>query len=885
MIRSSWCVIAAAALGVAAALPVQAATPTVTAGRQSTDLASGWRFRFGGDATGITAAGYDDRAWQQVSLPHTWNRMGEYSTTRSPETNNAQGIGWYRLEFNAPAGAPTRRRYLQFDGVGNIAEVWVNGVSVGVHKGAFSRFRFDVSAQLKPGAANLIVVKADNTKPAPGSSTENVIPLGGDFFIFGGLYRGVSLLEADAASIDLLDHGGPGIYAKATAVTPERADVEVVTRLRNAAAGARKLSLVATIADAAGKTVASTTTPVTVAATGEARQSVALPNPHLWNGRADPYMYSIAVELRDGARVVDRVVQPLGIRTFKFDVNEGFSLNGKYLQLVGASRHQDRPVKGWALTPADHAEDMALMADLGANSVRMAHYQHAQEWDDAADRTGMVAWAEIPFVNGVSFSEGEPASPALTANAREQLTELIRQNYNHPSIMIWSVGNEIDIGANFGRSTKPAQSLGLLQNLVALAKLEDPSRPTIFADCCEESGEDRSVVGQQMLAGAADLIGYNRYFGWYYGTPAEFGPKLDHFHAKHPTVPMSISEYGAGGAISQHSDNPLGGPISTFGRPHPEEYESWYHEETWKALKVRKYLFGHWVWNMFDFSSDLRQEGDAIDLNDKGLVTYDRKTKKDAFYFYRANWSSEPTLHITSSRYADRAYPVTDVRVYSNAEQATLTVNGVAAGTQPCPDRICVWPAVALKTGPNRVVVSADIGGTSQMDSVTWNGPDLARGLNLDAGDLAGHVSAAGARYGSDTFFTGGTAKQLNVRPGFGDNRKQVKKEVTGGDDPAIFAGYREGSFGYDLPVPNGRWTVKVATFEPDEALAASRTFKVSANGKPGATRFNPAKVAGGALKATTLSFPATVSDGHLKLDFIAQGGPALVAGLSVTPR
>lgn len=878
MTRWVWWLVAATALATAAA----PALAQAAAGRTATDLTAGWRFRFGGDATGVTAAGFDDARWATVALPHTWNRLGEYRTTRSPETNNAQGDGWYRLNFTAPASAPGRRKYLQFDGVGNIAEVWVNGVSVGVHKGAFSRFRFDVTAALKPGAANLIVVRADNSKPAPGSSTEHVIPLGGDFFIFGGLYRGVSLIDAAPGSIDLLDHGGPGIYVRATAVTPERAGVEVVTRLRNAGA-ARKYTVVATIADATGATVATVTTPVTLAATGEARQTLSLPNPHLWNGRADPYMYRVAVELRDGARVIDRVDQPLGLRTFGFDVNEGFTLNGRYLQLVGASRHQDRPVKGWALTPADHAEDMALMADMGANTVRMAHYQHAQEWDDAADNAGMVAWAEIPFVNAVSFGDGE-ASPELTANAREQLTELIRQNYNHPSIMLWSVGNEVDIGASFDRRNKAAKSLGLLRNLAALARAEDPSRPSVFADCCEEGDSGRVIPDQQMLAGATDTIGYNRYYGWYYSTPAALGPKLDHFHAKHPAVPMSVSEYGAGGALSQHSDNPVGGPITPFGRTHPEEYESWYHEESWKALKGRKYLFGHWVWNMFDFSSDLRQEGDAIDLNDKGLVTYDRKTRKDAYYYYRANWSPEPTVHIASRRYVDRAYPVTDVRVYSNAAQAALMVNGTSLGVQPCVDRVCVWPAVALRAGPNDAVVTAEIGGATREDRVTWNGPDLTRGLNLDAGGLMGHVAADGARYGSDTFFTGGTAKLLNVA-GFGIDRSKPKLAVTGGGDLLVFDTYREGSFAYDLPLPNGRWTVTVATFEPDAVQAATRSFAVKVNDARGVTGFNPAKAAGGALKATTIALLATVRDGHLRLDFAAEGGPAVVAAISVRPQ
>ena len=872
-------VFATASLSAPGAIARPAATEPAAPSRQIQDLTDNWRFHYGDDAPGATAPAFDDSAWQTVSLPHTWNHIGQYGTKRTADSDNRQGIGTYRLAFRGPAADPSRRHYLQFDGVGNVAEVWLNGVSVGVHKGAFSRFRFDVTAMLKPGADNVLVVKADNSKPAPGSSTQDVIPLGGDFFIHGGIYRGVSLISTSAASIDLLDHGGPGIYARATQVSADEAAIVVQVRLRNATGRSRNLTAHTEIADATGTVVATGQAAAKLApGAGKVSQVLTLAHPHPWNGRADPYMYRVTVRLFDRAKELDAVSQPLGVRSFRIDKDQGFFLNGTHLALFGASRHQDRLGKGWALSPADHVEDMALMAEMGANTVRMAHYQHAQEWDDAADKAGMVAWAEIPFVNAVSFIDGGAASPALVANAREQLTELIRQNYNHPSIMMWSVGNEVDIGASFGRGKKPSQSIELLRELSALAHREDPSRPTTFADCCEEADAFANNTNP-VLAGSADLIGYNRYYGWYYGKPQDFGPMLDHFHVKHPDLPMSVSEYGAGGGMSQHSDNPLGGPVNAFGRPHPEEYESYFHEESFKALQSRPYLFANWLWNMFDFASDLRAEGDAVDLNDKGLVTYDRKVRKDAFYFYKANLNPAPMIYLTSRRYQTRAYPAVDVRAYATAATAGLTVNGVAVGSTACPDHICVWPRVALKPGDNTIVASA----ADVSDTVHWNGPDeQASGLHLDAGNLAGHLAPDGTRYGSDTFFSGGEGHVLNVA-GFGADRDKGRKTVTGGSDTALFDYYREGAFAYDLPVPDGTWRVTLTTFEPDPAQVATRSFAVVANGKRIAGEIKPGQLAGGALKAASQSFLVKVAGGHLTLDFQSLGGPALIAAIDLT--
>ncbi len=864
----------AAVLG-ASALSAQPLKP-----RTIESLNNGWRFRFGDAPDTVTGAAFDDSGWAAVNVPHTWNSIGEYRTTRSADSNDKQGVGYYRRHFTAPANLKGRREYLQFDAVGNIADVWVNGVHVGMHKGAFSRFRLDITDALKPGADNVILVKADNSKPALGSSTQDVIPLGGDFFIFGGIYRGVALINAADVGIDLLDHGGPGVYARAENVSAAHADISVRTKLRNVTKQAKMLDGVVTVLDDHEVAVATGRFHQVLAAGGVAESSatMSVAQPHFWNGRADPYSYHVRVTVNQGARVIDSVTQPLGIRSFKIDANQGFFLNGQHIDLHGASRHQDRPVKGWALTPADHAEDMAIMADMGANTVRMAHYQHAPEWMDAADKTGMVAWAEIPYVNAASFGDDE-GTPALHANAREQLTELIRQNYNHPSIMMWSVGNEVDIGAAFGRG-KPARSRALLTELNTLAHQEDASRPTTFADCCEETNPLPGKQKGELLAGATDVMGYNRYYGWYYDAPAKMGEMMDHFHALHPTLPMSVSEYGAGGALSQHSDNVLGGPISAFGRPHPEEYQSYYHEENWKALKTRPYIFANWVWNMFDFSSDLRQEGDAIDINDKGLVSYDRKTKKDAYYFYRANWSAEPTLHITGMRYVDRAYVVNDIRVYSNADSAALSLNGVSLGSQPCPDRICVWHRVNLRAGANALVASATIKGQLVNDNITLNGPDPRDGVRIDAGDLGVHVTADGRRFGSDTFFTGGEAKVLNVA-GFGHDRNAPRKSVAGASAPELFAGWREGAFSYAIPLPNGRWMVTVHSFEPDASLAATRVFSVSANGQPVLTNFNPSGAAGGVLKAVSRSFPVDVTASEVNLTF---SSGAIVAAIEILP-
>jgi beta-galactosidase len=872
--------------------------------RTAVALENGWRFKQASGLTGVENGTFDDSNWSKVAVPHTWNRIGNEGLERSPASNNVQGIGWYRLHFKTPASPKGARYFLQFDGAGTIAQVWLNGTYLGKHAGAFARFRFDASAAIHPSGDNLLVVQADNSLAVPGSTTQDIVPLSGDFFMFGGLYRNVELIVTNPVHIDMMDYGGPGIYARALKIEPASAEVQVSARLKNDGPAPGTAQVETLIKDGSGKVVAEASRPVSLASqlvTVDTILNVA--QPRLWQGMKAPYLYHTIVTLRSPKGVIlDRVTQPLGLRTMRFDADKGFFLNDEHLFLKGVGLHQDRPVKGWAVSRADQEQDLNILADLGANAVRMAHYQHDQASYDAADAKGIVVWAEIPVVNKVSF-DGAPASPALTANARQQLTELIRQNFNHPSIAVWSIGNETD---NTPKKVKgPSQPGALLRGLNALAHSEDPGRSTTLADCCEVGippSVGRAIEGitpREPVVGIADTIGYNRYFGWYDGKLSDFGPMLDQAHARHSGLPMAVSEYGVGAALTQHSDDAAGGVINSRGRPHPEEYQNLYHESAWSVLKARPYIWGVYVWNMFDFSSDARLEGDLTDVNDKGLVTADRKTYKDTFYFYRANWNAAPTLHLVGRRYTDRPYDVLDVKAYSNAAQAKLWLNGKELGGARCADGICTWSSVHLVSGVNDLRATADFSGTTVTDNMQWTFAGSPGIVRIKAGDNTGYTARDGSRYGSDMYFNGGEAHGVNLpvatRFDHADLAAAAPNSVNANasvpdntsiavssGDPRLYDGFREGDFSYRIPVPDGRYRVALLFQEPSANTAGERMFDVAVNGKAVLQGFDVFAAAGGKLKSIDRTFNAEAKGGYLSITFRGVKGDALVSAISV---
>lgn len=873
-------------------LPAHHAAPVAQSARLSQSLTEGWRFRQA-DAQGAQAPDFDDGDWEQVAVPHSWNRVGYYdpgagtgSQTRD-SVNKAQGIGWYRLGFAAPAMAKGQRLWLQFDAASRVADVWLNGKLLGRHEGGFSRFRFDATEALRADGRNILAVRVDNSHPAPGTATANTFPLTGDFFVYGGLYRPVSLIVTDAVHFDMLDFGGPGVYARTDAITAEGAKVGVRAKLRND--GGRDFAgrLVARLVDADGAVAAENISDVRIAKGqgGESALDLVVPRPRLWQGVDDPYLYQLVVELRGPkGEVLDSLAQDFGIRQIRLDPDKGMILNGKAVRLKGVGLHQDREGKGWVLGEEDIADTFATIRDMGANSIRLTHYQHGEPIHRLADRHGFILWDEIALVTAWTLTPDQQESPAgLIANARQQLQEMIRQNYNHASVALWGIANEVDFGPNRPDFLGNAPDIvpdpaPLLRELNALSKAEDPSRPTTMATCCEDHG----MQGIPVVADLADTSGVNRYYGWYYGKPAELGAHLDHLHAKRPMQPLAVAEYGAGGAFSIHSDDPLGGPIDMAGRRQPEEYQSWVHEQSWPVIAARPYLFASWLWNSFDFSSTARREGDSQDINTKGLVSYDGKTRKDAFYYYRANWSAEPTVHITGRRYADRAYGATDIRVYSNASATELRLNGRSLGVRrDCVNRICIWPQVRLDPGANRLTATGQFAGTAVEDGIEWKLDPARRNLfRIDSGAVVAAEVREG-RFGSDAFFSGGTAGTMDR---FARGKPPQLAAIAGNPDRDLLTTYREGDFGYSVPLDNGRYMLSLTFVEPS-AKPGERQFTVLADGQALLRDFDIAATAGAPLHAITRSFPVMVRNGRLDLRFVPVRGKAIVSAVEITPR
>jgi len=664
--------------------------------RLDLNINDGWAFERSDPAHAETPD-FDDAAWSKVSLPHTWNAqdgaLAEYY----------RGVGWYRRQLPLPSSYSRKKIYLQFDGAFLVTDVYVNGTHVGAHRGGFATFRFDITSAVRTSTSNLIAVKVDNSK------NPHLPPIEGDFTCFGGLYRDVHLLVVDPVHIELEDFGSSGVYLTASEIGVSSATVRVSVKLKNADLEAHRVQVSASLKEADGRRVAiaSETQLVGSGARDDVSLKLTVPSPRLWDGQADPYLYRVEVSLSEGGTVRDAVTEPLGLRSFRVDPNTGFWLNGRKLELHGVNRHQDRPGKGWAISAADQDQDLAFIKELGATAVRLVHYQHAQYFHDLCDKTGLIVWAELAMVNQIT------SSPEFTANARQQLTELIRQNYNHPSIFFWGLENEV-----IDNLTDPNP---LIAELNALAHAEDPSRLTTVA---ANLGDENPINWH------SDLVGFNKYYGWYYGVNGDIGAWADHVHAVYPQGRIAVSEFGAGAGITQHALPPS--PLLAPQQGHSEEYQALFHEQNWKAIAARPFLWGAFVWQLFDSASAGRNEtangADARGINDKGLITLDRATKKDAFYWYKANWSHEKFVYITGRRASERTTALTSLKIYSNLEVVELTLNGRSLGEQTSSDHIFTWNDVALAPGTNLVTASGHAGDKLCTDTVT-----LARGAQPSA--------------------------------------------------------------------------------------------------------------------------------------------------------
>ncbi len=569
---------------------------------------------------------YFDGSTQTVDIPHTWND----ADGQDGGNDYRRGTCHYEKNFPCPEfDLQTQRVYLEFAGVNASAAVTLNGKPVCSHDGGYSTFRTDITDFLQ--AENRLNVAVDN------SINDRVYPQKADFTFYGGIYRDVKLVIVNKHHFDMDFWGGKGL-----AIDAQPSGAVRVRTWHNA----ENATVTITLLDDAGNPVA------TAGGTDAALQ---IDNPHLWDGLNDPYLYTCVAELSAEGEVVDRVSSRFGVRSFYMDAKKGFFLNGRPYPLHGVSRHQDRKGIGNALLKEHHDEDMALIRELGANTIRLAHYQHDQYFYDLCDEVGMLVWAEIPYI-----SEHMPNGRENTVT---QMKELIVQNYNHPSIVTWGLSNEITI------STKDNKDM--LDNhrmLNDLVHQMDPGRPTSLA-CYAMCGPFNKV------AHLSDIVSWNLYLGWY--VPGLFLNDLwiDFFHWVYPDRCLGFSEYGCEGMPNLHSSRPRRGD-------HTEEYQAKYHAYMLECFAKRPFMWANHVWNMFDFAADARNQGGEPGMNHKGLVTFDRKTKKDSFYLYKAYWNPEPMVHIAGKRYVNRPDKVTTVTVYTNCESVTLYADGKKIGTK-----------------------------------------------------------------------------------------------------------------------------------------------------------------------------------------------------------
>jgi beta-galactosidase len=642
--------------------------------RETETLSDGWNF----SKIEKFESGMQPESMEAVTVPHTWN------TDLINGNTYYLGKGLYTKNLQITKDAD-KRYFLRFEGALTIAEVYINGKSAGRHEGGYSAFCFEITELIQDGS-NRLEVMVDN------SYNNDITPVSNSLFTrFGGIYRPVTLLTTSNVNISPLDFASPGVYISPLKVSEKEALIDVKTLISGNTDTENSYTLNIAIKDKSGKITAQSSNPVK-AGTTEMSQKMNIYNPNLWNAKEDPYLYSVTVNILDGDKIIDTVVQPLGLRYFHVDRKKGFFLNGKHIDLYGVNRHQEWEKEGTALTDEHHRHDVEKIMEIGANGVRLAHYQQADTMYSLCDEKGLVVWAEVPITPPYQKNNDK-----YKANCRQQITELIKQNYNHPSIFFWGMYNEINI------STKDVKMYH------KLAKKLDPNRLTTAASN-KPLGRRHSVT---------DLICWNRYPYWYGGQDISKWHKSIRF--LRPFMKTGVSEYGAGGCVDQHDQNPEK-PDGIKGKFYPEEYQAQIHERIWADIRGNDAIWGKYIWNMFDFSWPVVNRGNREFMNHKGLVTYDRQTEKDSFFFYKANWRDDvPVLYITSRRHVNRDEAVTNIKVYSNCGDVKFFLNGKELETITPDDlKRAIYKEATLKKGSNIIKVTATFNGEEVTDTCEW---------------------------------------------------------------------------------------------------------------------------------------------------------------------
>lgn len=660
--------------------------------REVTPFNNGWEFKKGPFPTDAmqTAARWN-ADWEQVNVPHTWNADDMQKKTNSFYA----GVAYYRKHYVFPESLEGKRLFLRFEGVGACAEVYVNGYLVGTHKGAYSAFVCEIGSQVRLGEENEIVVKADN------AARPDVIPVNHALFgVYGGIYRPVWLIVTEPCNIVVNDCASPGVYITQKNVSKQSADVFVRVKLDNATLAPAALELENAIYTREGKLVKVHRQSFELTPQGVQNyvSDFKISHPHLWQGREDPYLYKVVSRLKQDGQVIDEVIQPLGLRKYEAVAGKGFFLNGKKYPMYGVTRHQDWWGMGSALTNREHDFDLEQIMEVGATTVRFAHYQQSDYIYSRCDTLGLIIWAEIPFVNRVTGQEWD--------NVHQQMRELIRQSFNHPSIYVWGIHNEVYHPHGY--------TAALTQSVHDLCKLEDPDRYTVAVNGYGHA--------EHPVNGNTDIQGMNRYFGWYEKKIQDIKPWIEKMEKEYPWQRLMLTEYGADANI-EHQTELLGDALNWGSDFYPETFQTKTHEYQWGVISQHPYILASYLWNMFDFAVPQWKRGGVDARNMKGLITFDRKIRKDAFYWYKANWSKEPVLYLTQRRNTERERRETSVTVYSNLGTPRVFLNGreLDGVRKGYTDVHYIFEQVTLAEGRNvlRAVIVSD--GKEYTDEIVWN--------------------------------------------------------------------------------------------------------------------------------------------------------------------
>lgn len=849
-------------------------------------LNDGWRYA-PGPIDGAEAAGFDDTDWERITLPHTWNA----ADALRGEGEYRRGVGWYRRFLRVPRELEGKRLFLRFEGANQVADVYLDGEHAGRHAGGYTAFAFEVTELVSPGRESLLSVRVDN------AHDPEIPPLEGDWTFYGGIYRDVWLVATEPVHVDLLDHASPGVFIDTPSASRERAEVRVRASVVNDGRRRREVELRHRILDAAGREAASIRRPLDLPAGGRARPegTATLEEPELWSP-ARPYLYRVVTEILEGGRVVDRVENPLGVRTLELDAEAGFLLNGAPLRLDGTNRHQDRAGSGNALSDADHRRDLELIRRTGFNFLRLAHYPQDPVMLSEADRTGLLVWEEIPVVNRVTPTE------TFAENAERMLVEMIRQHYNHPSIAFWGTMNEV-----FLRRPDPAPEgydgyvVALAERLDRRAREEDPGRITAAVLSLHEIEEDRGV------ADVPQVLGMNLYFGWYYGEFADLGRFLDEQRRRHPDRRLLVSEYGAGSDERVHAAEPRAFDFSP-------EYQGRFHAASYPQIASRPWLLGGAVWNQFDFGAAHRQDTRS-GLNQKGLYTFAREPKDVAFY-YEAMLTEKPVLRLArewgrraGSRPADRRQPVW---VHSNLAEVELAVNGAPAGSRPVADGRATW-TVELADGVNTLVARgrwegrevADVARIVYEDRTCFFVGGMERGAEAPAGTggspaacapedrvaaQTAHAVNAGGQYsyvdGADFVWEadrphGGTGPWGFV----GGEPVRTHHRILETEEDALFQAAREGVRAYRFVVPDGLYELWIGMVELEHEDPGARVFSARVGDDTVFRDLDLARVHGRHVAAGRSVLVEASGGRGLTVQFEAERGRSTVSALRLSRR